>query len=129
MSGGTRHPDPAEGREEYGLTGSRRKWTVLAVLTLAVAGLLSPWASGHPDGLERVAEDLGFHGRETAIHSLSPMPDYEVAGVQWAAVRVGLAGLIGAVVMAGVLWAALRLLPGGRRRGRIGPDAPKPRRG
>lgn len=95
-------------RPEFRLTGSRRKWAALAVLTLAVAGLMSPWASGHPDGLERVAEDLGFLERAAAVHSISPMPDYEVAGIPWAAVRTGLAGLIGAVVMGAVLWAALR---------------------
>jgi|HigsolmetaAR203D_1030402.scaffolds.fasta_scaffold01116_17 cobalt/nickel transport protein len=103
-------------RGEYRLTGSRRKWTVLALLTLAAAGLMSPWASGSPDGLERVAEDLGFVDREAAIHALSPMPDYEVAGIPWEAVRVGLAGLIGAVVMAAVLWAALRALSGKNRQ-------------
>jgi hypothetical protein len=128
MSGGKREYGQTDGHREYGptvrpqasrqayrLTGSRRKWTVLAILTLAVAGLMSPWASGHPDGLERVAEDLGFLEREAAVHALSPMPDYEVAGIPWAAVRVGLAGLIGAVVMAAVLWAALRALAGNRR--------------
>lgn len=103
-----------ERRPEYKVTGSRRKWAVLAVLTLAAAGLASPWASGRPDGLERVAEDLGFLGREAAIHSFSPMPGYEVAGIPWEAVRTGLAGLIGAVVMAVLLWTALRALA--RRR-------------
>ena len=115
MSGGTRQPTLKADRREYGLTGSRRKWTVLAVLTLAAAGLLSPWASDSPDGLERVAEDLGFVEREASIHALSPMPDYEVAGVPWEAVRVGLAGLIGAIVMAAVLWTALRALAGKAR--------------
>ena len=99
-----------ERRSEYRLTGSRRKWAALAVLTLAAAGLLSPWASGHPDGLERVAEDLGFAGRETVVHSLAPMPDYEAAGIPWEAVRTGLAGLIGAVVVGAVLWGVLRAL-------------------
>jgi cobalt/nickel transport protein len=112
MSGGRGGPGGAgeAGGRAYRLTGSRRKWAALAVLTLAAAGLLSPWASGHPDGLERVAEDLGFIEREASVHSLSPMPDYEVAGIPWEAVRVGLAGLIGAVVLGALLWAALRAL-------------------
>lgn len=105
----------AAGVRGHRLTGSRRRWAALAVLTLAAAGLLSPWASGHPDGLERVAGDLGFIGRETSVRSLAPMPDYEVGGIPREAVRVGLAGLIGAVVMAGALWAALRALPGRKR--------------
>ena len=95
---------------EYRITGNRRKWAALAVLTLAAAGLLSPWASDRPDGLERVAEDLGFVGREAAVPAFSPMPDYEVAGIPWEAARTGLAGLIGAVDLGVVLWSMLRAL-------------------
>ncbi|OUM95539.1 MAG: hypothetical protein A9Z00_14070 [Thermobacillus sp. ZCTH02-B1] len=107
MSGGR---ESGGERGEYRLTGNRRKWIVLAVLTLAAAGLLSPWASDLPDGLERVAGDLGFIDRETAVHSFSPMPDYEVPGIRGEAARTGLAGLIGSGVLGAVLWCALRAL-------------------
>ncbi|WP_084134503.1 PDGLE domain-containing protein [Paenibacillus harenae] len=103
--------------KETRLTARKGKWLALLVVTLLAAGLLSPWASSHPDGLERVAEDYGFLNQAESVHELAPMPDYEVAGIPWTALRVGLAGIIGAIVMLAVLWAVMRVITG-RRRGR-----------
>lgn len=50
--------------------------TVAALVSaVAVAVLLAPWASQYEDGLERVAEQLGFAEQATAW-SWSPFPDY-----------------------------------------------------
>lgn len=103
---------------EFQVTARKGKWIVLLVITLVTAGLLSPWASPHPDGLERVAEDHGFIEQAGAVHKWAPIPDYEVAGIPWTAVRVGLAGLLGAGIMAGVLWVSMRGLSS--RKGRAG---------
>jgi cobalt/nickel transport system permease protein len=62
-------------------------------LSLAVV-LLSPWASSHPDGLERVATDLGFMGREQGApwHIL---PDYTLPFLSDSALSTIFAGIIG----------------------------------
>lgn len=62
----------------------------------AVALLASPYASSHPDGLERVAEDFAFadHASDAAPSS-AVLPDYTVPGVSsshWSTAFAGLAG-------------------------------------
>ncbi|GMK41639.1 hypothetical protein PCCS19_46960 [Paenibacillus sp. CCS19] len=105
----------------YRVTEHRKRWIILAFLTIAIACLLSPWASPHPDGLERVAEDHGFLEKGTVVNELAVIPDYEVAGIPWTAVRIGLAGGIGILVMAVVLFGLTRSLTrsgGGRHEQR-----------
>lgn len=72
---------------------------------LAVAigiALLSPLASGDPDGLERVAEDEGFI--ETAEDSrYEILPGYSIPGVDNEAASTVLAGLVGVVVVGGAV--------------------------
>ncbi len=78
---------------------------VIAVLLLVVA----PFASANPDGLESVAEELGFD--TTAMDSAvadSPVADYTVAALGETGLSVALAGLLGIVitlaVMAAITW-------------------------
>ncbi|WP_404382669.1 PDGLE domain-containing protein [Knoellia locipacati] len=98
----------------------RRVSTVrLVVAGLAVcailAGVVSAWASGHPDGLEHVAESLGFIDTAGEHRSAgSPFADYGTAGVDDARLSGGLAGLVGVVVVAVVAFGLMHLL---RRRG------------
>ncbi|NNC75689.1 MAG: cobalt ABC transporter permease [Acidimicrobiia bacterium] len=62
---------------------------------LVLAFVVAPLASSAPDGLERVAEDLGFADTATdSAVSDSPLADYEVGGGG----GTGLAGVIGAAV-------------------------------
>lgn len=101
----------------------RLRWFLAAgaVAALVVAGVLSGFASGEPDGLERVAIDQGFD--ETAgDHATadSPLADYAVQGVQDERLSTGLAGIIGVaitLVVAGGLFYGLRLYGRARRRG------------
>lgn len=89
----------------------------LGLASLLVAGGLSLLASAHPDGLEWVAEQLGFAGSaaESAVAG-SPMSDYEFAGLPhpWGAVVAGLVGVLVTVAAGFALTAAAR----GRRTGR-----------
>ncbi|MBN1687966.1 MAG: energy-coupling factor ABC transporter permease [Candidatus Omnitrophica bacterium] len=72
------------------------EWIIGAPLLASglIAGLLSPFASGFPDGLEWVAEKYQFL-HEAAPAFASPMPDYAVAGIPVEALSTGLAGMIG----------------------------------
>jgi cobalt/nickel transport protein len=85
--------------------------TVLAVglaLCVLVAAVLSAWASSHPDGLEHVAQSLGFAGSaQDSVTSGSPLADYSAPGVEDPRLSGGLAGVLGVavvgLVMAGLL--------------------------
>ena len=71
------------------------------IVSLFLAGVVSFYASSDPDGLERVAEDIGFI--ETAKdHTFGDftLSDYGIAGLENARLSVGFAGLIGVVATA-----------------------------
>lgn len=73
------------------------------LLGIALAIFLSPFASGSPDGLEKVAEEEGFADTETE-HQLgdSPLADYSVEGVDDENLSTGAAGLIGVLLTFGI---------------------------
>jgi len=80
----------------------RRLWWFLGAglaVTLIVAGVISGFASGEPDGLERVSIDEGF-ANSAADHPLgdSPLADYTVEGIENDRISTGIAGIIGVVV-------------------------------
>lgn len=69
------------------------------LISLAVAGFLSYYASSHPDGLEKVAEDKGFlDTAKDSINSGTPLADYGVSGVDNERLSVGLSGIIGVIL-------------------------------
>jgi len=72
-------------------------------LTIFLAGFVSFYASSHPDGLEKVAKDIGF--LETAkdhSNANSALADYGVKGIDNARLSTGAAGVIGVLATAGV---------------------------
>lgn len=81
---------------------------------LLLAGVVSVWASGNPDGLEFVAERLGFGGT-AGEHAAgdSPFADYGTSGVDDPRLSGGLAGVVGVLVVAVVAFGLMHLL---RRR-------------
>ena len=66
------------------------------VLSLVLAGGASYYASSQPDGLEKVAGDVGFldSAKESAVED-SPLAGYGVAGIENERISGGLAGVIG----------------------------------
>ena len=72
----------------------------IAVVALLLAGVVSYYASAHPDGLEYVAGKTGFldsaseHGAADG-----PLADYGTKGVDNERLSGGLAGVIGTVVV------------------------------
>lgn len=99
----------------------------ISLRTLVVAGLavslllavvVSFYASGHPDGLEFVAHQLGFDTDATDHGaSGSPLADYGVRGVGNSRLSEGLAGLVGVVLVGLLAFGLTHLL---RRRGGAG---------
>lgn len=81
-------------------------WTVVAVglfVSLLLAGAVSFYASSSPDGLEKVAEDIGFgESAEDSAVAGSPLADYGVEGVANERFSVGLAGIIGLAITAAI---------------------------
>lgn len=82
---------------------------------LAAAVLLalfvSPFASRHPDGLERVAEDKGFMHKVGIRPMLtSPVPDYAWPWINNERLATSAAGVFGTVVVFGIGWLAGRAL-------------------
>ncbi len=87
---------------------TKRWWLVGLGLALVVA-VLSPLASGHPDGLERVAEDSGFIG--TAQDSpIQVIADYVFPGVRNEALATILAGVVGTLVVFALMVGVAQLM-------------------
>jgi cobalt/nickel transport protein len=72
-------------------------------VSLFIAGFASYYASSSPDGLEKVAEDIGFI--ETAkenTNAETALADYGVKGVENERLSTGAAGVIGVLATAGI---------------------------
>jgi len=81
-------------------------WVGGALLSIALV-LLSPLASSHPDGLEKVAEQAGFSTLARAP-LFAIVPDYLLPGVENQALATVLAGLLGVLVIGGAVLIAVR---------------------
>lgn len=81
------------------------------ILSLLIAGVLAYYASAHPDGLEFVAERLGFlDSAQDSATSASPLAGYGVSGVGDGRLSSGLAGVLGVAAVAVIAFALFRVL-------------------
>ncbi|MFZ5880587.1 MAG: energy-coupling factor ABC transporter permease [Chloroflexota bacterium] len=77
-------------------------WVVAGVIVSLLAVLLSPLASADPDGLERVAEDMGFlQLGQSAPYQI--LPDYTIPFLGETALSTIVAGAVGALVLLGLM--------------------------
>ncbi len=87
---------------------------VYAFGTVVILGLLIlvvPFASRLPDGLEKVAQSLGFQYRSNVPASIStPLKDYGFPGIESLAGASVVAGLVGALVVFGFSFLVARIL-------------------
>jgi len=90
---------------------SNRKFIVMGVLISALlAGGASFYASSNPDGLEKVATDIGFiNSAKDHANSDTTLANYGVKGIKNERLSSGVAGLIG-VVATGAISGGLFLL-------------------
>lgn len=80
---------------------SGTRWVAVGILIALVVVLFSPLASPEPDGLERVAEDVGFLATaQEAPYTV--LPDYTIPGIDNQALSTILAGAVGTLVVAGL---------------------------
>lgn len=101
-------PGLLEGGAESGKGG----WVVAGLGVALLVVLLAPFASGHPDGLEWVAETTGFlDTAQDAPYQL--LPDYTIPLLGETSLSTIIAGAVGVVIVAGLMVLLLRWL---RRR-------------
>ncbi|MFI5762080.1 MULTISPECIES: energy-coupling factor ABC transporter permease [unclassified Streptomyces] len=104
---------PAAAAAPVAARSTKPVWITGLVAALALAGIVSFYASSSPDGLEKVAADKGIDQKVTE-HSAadSPLADYSVKDVSDARLSGGLAGVIGVgatvLVGTGVFWTVRR---------------------
>jgi cobalt/nickel transport system permease protein len=84
-----------------------RRLIIGVAIAGAVATLASLFASADPDGLEAVAEQLGFLNAGVGA-PFELFPDYTIPGLDGGASTV-VAGILGIIVVIGVLFALGRL--------------------
>ena len=77
-------------------------WVYAGVIISLLAVLISPFASGDPDGLERVAEDIGFLDRGLDA-PFQILPDYTIPFLGETALSTIAAGVVGALVVLGIM--------------------------
>ncbi len=95
----------AEKTESQGGMG----WVYGGVIVSILAVLISPFASGDPDGLERVADDLGF--LETGVDApYQLLTDYTIPFLGETALSTIVAGVVGALVVLGLMIVLGRIL-------------------
>ncbi|MCU0301999.1 MAG: PDGLE domain-containing protein [Candidatus Nanopelagicales bacterium] len=104
-------------------TARRGLWAVIGiglVVSLALAGIVSFYASSDPDGLEKVAEDIGFiESAQDSATAGSPLSDYAAVGVEDPRLSVGIAGVVGVLLTAAIAF-GLFLWLGRRHRAGAG---------
>ena len=87
----------------------KKYWWIIGLCLAVCLVLLSPLASPHPDGLERVAEDHGFLSKAVApVYQL--IPDYLFPGISNEKVATVAAGLLGMLVVFAVVFGLAQLL-------------------
>lgn len=73
-----------------------KNWKIFLIVSILIAGILSWFASSHPDGLEKVAAQLNFLSIGTQTIT-GIMPDYLFPGITSSQLATSLAGTIGTI--------------------------------
>jgi len=110
-------PEFSSGLEEP--EGRRRALAAYgATAAIALTVFVAPFASSMPDGLEHVAERLGFAALASEA-STAPLPDYSVEALADSSVWLStvVAGGLGTLVAFGVAWLLARALAARPRPG------------
>jgi cobalt/nickel transport system permease protein len=94
---------------EQGHRAGAGGWVVAGLSIALLLVLFAPFASGHPDGLEWVAETSGFlSAAQDAPYTI--LPDYTIPFLGETGVSTIVAGIVGALLVAGLVALAARSL-------------------
>lgn len=85
----------------------KKSVTIPLLASGIIATILSPFASGLPDGLEWVAQKFNFLHESTPTF-ISAMPDYTIPAVSNEMLTTGLAGLLGVIITFVIAWIVAR---------------------
>ncbi|WP_134700092.1 PDGLE domain-containing protein [Ammoniphilus sp. YIM 78166] len=85
-----------------------KKTKIFLAITVMLALFMAPFASSLPDGLERVAHDLGFVEME-AEPLFEVLPDYQIPFIESEGLGTALSGLAGLLLCLLIVWAYARL--------------------
>jgi cobalt/nickel transport system permease protein len=98
-------PDLLPGEEQ-----KTRSWLIPVIAILLIASVLSLFASAFPDGLEKVAEDIGFIKLADNVRVSIPTPfaDYGIGGL--GEIGTSIAGLLGSGVCFAVAFGIAHLV-------------------
>jgi len=89
--------------------GRGRGWIIAGALISLAVVLISPLASASPDGLERVAIDLGFIGQgQDAPYQI--LPDYTLPFLGESPISTIAAGILGLILVGGILYLIARTM-------------------
>jgi len=69
------------------------------LISLGLALFVAPFACAWPDGLDKVAQAIGFETRSSHPVLASPIADYHLPGIASAPLATSLAGAVGAVIV------------------------------
>ncbi len=84
---------------------SRTGFALALLVSLALALFVAPFACPWPDGLESVAERLGFSVRASVTPAAAPLPDYTVPGMgRHVVLATALAGAVGTAAVFLLFW-------------------------
>lgn len=96
---------------DEGAPAGRGGWIMGGIAVALALVLIAPFASGHPDGLEWVAEEAGFLSTaQGAPYTL--LPDYTVPALGGAGLSTIVAGAIGVLFVAGIMFILARQIGG-----------------
>jgi len=86
-----------------------KTWIIVGVVISLLVVLISPFASGNPDGLERVAEDLNFLsvGLDAPYEIL---PDYTIPILGDSGISTITAGVVGVLCVIAIVFITMRLV-------------------
>jgi cobalt/nickel transport system permease protein len=101
----TTRPDLLPGEEQ-----KIKGWLVPVVSILLISGVLSLGASAWPDGLEKVAENLGFIDLAENVRVIVPTPlaDYNIQGL--GKIGTSITGLVGATACFAVAFGIAKII-------------------